>query len=612
MRLKKSWLIGGGIVLVLVIGGIWKATSSSAQVTFVTDTVQRGSLKQTVDVTGELQSVTDLSLAFDTSGSVRTIKAKIGDAVKAGDVIATLGADELAAAVDQAHQAVLQAQASLDAKNAGISTEEEAAQRASVAVAQAQVDAATIDASNALLQESTGNAADAASVASSQSDYDQVAAKNAEAQDQASEDLATALTAGLVSVRGGLATADQIFAVNNSLLDDEYHQYLGVNDPSAMSEGRAMFVQAEESRDAAEDALIALSDTPTVTEMTAIYTSTNTAFTQVSSTLLYAARALDASMSDSGTFSNADLNSLKSMIAAERTAVASAQAALMSSKQAFDTTIRENADRLTDATNALALAKANQSAGKVNRAATVAKANASLLVQQASLVQAQAALDQVLAKPRSVDVAGLEAAVGSAEANERAALARLRKTEIVAPIDGVISDIAYDIGEQVSAGQEMVTMFAQGDAYEIALDIPESDISKIAVGQATEITFDAFGDKVKFSGSVYSINPAQKVIQDVVFYEAKVVLSDENDVSVLKPGMSANVTILTNMRDGALHVPSRSVLEKDGKPYVRVPKNDHEFDERFVTTGLKADDGLTEITEGLNENETVIVTVKSE
>lgn len=596
----------------LVIGGIWKATSSSAQVTFVTDTVQRGSLKQTVDVTGELQSVTDLSLAFDTSGSVRTIKAKIGDAVKAGDVIATLGADELAAAVDQAHQAVLQAQASLDAKNAGISTEEEAAQRASVAVAQAQVDAATIDASNALLQESTGNAADAASVASSQSDYDQVAAKNAEAQDQASEDLATALTAGLVSVRGGLATADQIFAVNNSLLDDEYHQYLGVNDPSAMSEGRAMFVQAEESRDAAEDALIALSDTPTVTEMTAIYTSTNTAFTQVSSTLLYAARALDASMSDSGTFSNADLNSLKSMIAAERTAVASAQAALMSSKQAFDTTIRENADRLTDATNALALAKANQSAGKVNRAATVAKANASLLVQQASLVQAQAALDQVLAKPRSVDVAGLEAAVGSAEANERAALARLRKTEIVAPIDGVISDIAYDIGEQVSAGQEMVTMFAQGDAYEIALDIPESDISKIAVGQATEITFDAFGDKVKFSGSVYSINPAQKVIQDVVFYEAKVVLSDENDVSVLKPGMSANVTILTNMRDGALHVPSRSVLEKDGKPYVRVPKNDHEFDERFVTTGLKADDGLTEITEGLNENETVIVTVKSE
>lgn len=599
-------------MLLLVIGGIWKATSSSAQVTFVTDVVQRGSLQQTVDVTGELQSVTDLSLAFDTSGSVKTIKAKIGDVVEAGDVIATLGADELSAAADQARQAVLQAQASLDAKNAGISTEEEAAQRAGVAVAQAQVNAAGIDADNAQLQESTGNTADAAAVASSQSDYDQVSAKNVEAEAQASEDLETALTAALVSIRGGLATADQIFAVNNSLLDDEYHLYLGVNDPSSMSEGKAMFVQAEESRDAAENALIALSDAPTSAEISNIYLSTNTAFTQVSETLLYAARALDASVSDSGTFSNADLNTLKSTIAGERTTVASARGALESSKQTYDTVIRENADRFTDATNALSLAKANQSAGKANRSATVAKANATLLVQQASLTQSQAALDQVLAKPRGVDVAGLKAAVGSAEANERAALARLRKTEIVAPIDGVISDIVYDIGEQVSAGQEMVTMFAQGDAYDIALDIPESDITKIAVGQTADITFDAFGDKMKFSGSVYSINPAQKVIQDVVFYEAKVVLSGGNDEGVLKPGMSANVTILTNLRDGALYVPSRSVLEKDGQPYVRIPKNDHEFDERSVTTGLKADDGLTEIVDGVSENETVVVTVKSQ
>ena len=612
MRFKKSWLIGGGIVLILILGGIWKATSSSAQVTFVTDTVHRGSLEQTVDVTGELQSVTDLSLAFDTSGSVKMINAKIGDAVKAGDVIAMLGADELSAAADQAHQAVLQAQASLDAKNAGISSEEEAAQRAGVAVAQAQVNAAEIDAANAQLQESTGNTADAATVASSQSDYDQVSAKNAEAEAQASEDLETGLTAALVSIRGGLATADQIFAVNNSLLDDEYHQYLGVNDPSAMSEGKAMFVQAEESRDAAENALIALPDSPTSAEIAAIYTSTNTAFTQVSETLLYAARALDASISDSGTFSNADLNSLKSLIATERTTVASAQGALESSKQNFDTVIRENADRLTDATNALALAKANQSAGKANRAATVAKANATLLVQQASLTQSQAALDQVLAKPRGVDVAGLEAAVGSAEANERAALARLRKTEIVAPIDGVISDIAYDVGEQVNAGQEMVTMFAQGDAYEIALDIPESDVSKIAVGQTADITFDAFGDKVAFSGSVYSINPAQKVIQGVVFYEAKVVLTGDQSVTMLKPGMSADVTIHTNHKDAVLYVPSRAVLEKDGKPYVRVPKNDHEFDERVVTIGLKGDDGLTEIVDGLSENETVVVTVKTQ
>jgi RND family efflux transporter MFP subunit len=612
MKLTKL-RIGVLVVGVLGLVGLGYAFSGPSDVqTFVTDVVKRGGIAQTVEVTGELKSVSDLELSFETSGTVAAIFVEVGDTVNAGDVLAELGTSELGAAAEQARQGVAAAQAELNLRLEGVSSEEEAVERAGVAVAEAQLSSASIDVNAALIAQSTGDAQDAVTVASAQSDYDQVAAQNAEATTQAAEDLDAALGAALIAIRSGLETTDQILGVENTLLNNEINEYVGILDRNVLNYAVDAFRQAADARDDAEDAVLALTSSSAESEVLAAYLAASAALSSTSNTLLYTSRVLDASMSDSGDFSNADLIALRVTIANERTAVSSAISSLLSAKQAYDSALRVAGERLTDAVNSLALAVAQQSSGVASRAAAVAKADAAVAVQTANVTQAQARLAQVLADPRDIDVAGLRASVGRAEAEYAAAVARLRKAQVIAPIDGVVSDIAFDIGEQVPAGTAMISQIAGDDVYELVLDVPEADIAKLAVGQSADVTFDAFGDRVVFVGAVYSVSPAEHTISDVVFYEVKVVLNTDQDVSMLKSGMSADVVIHSSDRTDALYVPNRAILEKNNTPYVRVPKGEREFEEVSVTVGLKADNGVTEILSGVTEGQTIIISIKTE
>jgi NitT/TauT family transport system permease protein len=123
----------------------------------------------------------------------------------------------------------------------------------------------------------------------------------------------------------------------------------------------------------------------------------------------------------------------------------------------------------------------------------------------------------------------------------------------------------------------------------------------------------ALGDDMPFTATVTAIDPAEKVIQGVVFYQATLMFTSP-DVQMVKPGMSANVTIETARKEGVLYLPQRSVLEEDGKKFVRVPNNSEDpssFDVVYVTTGLRANDGLLEIVSGVSEGQTVILTIKN-
>jgi HlyD family secretion protein len=190
------------------------------------------------------------------------------------------------------------------------------------------------------------------------------------------------------------------------------------------------------------------------------------------------------------------------------------------------------------------------------------------------------------------------------------ASARLAETRIVSPLAGVVTAVEVQVGEAASALAPVISVLANEDQYKITLNLPEADVAKVQVGQVAEVTFDAFGDDQRFTAAVAFIDPAEQVIQGVVFYEATVLLDAAQDLRLLKPGMSANVTITTASRAGALSVPSRSVLEKDGVKYVRIPEGDS-FREQMVRIGMRADGGVMEITDGLNEGETVIISIKA-
>jgi len=379
-------------------------------------------------------------------------------------------------------------------------------------------------------------------------------------------------------------------------------EFIAINtDAQALISATNAFEVAAMSRDAAEDALLAV-DADDIASVNAAADDVELAYSDAYETLLQTNRVLGATSSDSSEFSLDDLDALKATISAATSALVSDGLALVNARQAYADAERAVADDVRDAENALATATAA-------RDRDIAKASAAVTSREADLARARAALATATATPRAVDLASYEASVTQAEADARSALARLRDAQVVAPIDGILTAVNADPGESVTAGIGVVTVLSAGLDFEIALDIPESDVAKTREGQTADVTFDAFGDDLVFGGTLFSIDPAQKLIEGVVFYEAKVLLDPDQDLSAVKPGMSADVTVVTGERTGVLTVPSRAVLERDGHKYVRVPSGDA-YEERTVTVGLRADGGIIEITSGLSEGETVIVSIR--
>jgi RND family efflux transporter MFP subunit len=197
-----------------------------------------------------------------------------------------------------------------------------------------------------------------------------------------------------------------------------------------------------------------------------------------------------------------------------------------------------------------------------------------------------------------------QALVKKAEALNRAARINVGETYLYAPIAGTIIKRNADLGE-IAVSTSTILTVAEGE-MEIETNVPESDIIKVSLGQKANIAFDAFPVDVKFEASIFNIEPASTVIQDVVYYKVKLRL--DNLDPRIKPGMSCDVDIKTAEKPNVIAIPLRAVKTEGDKKYVEILQDEkNQITEKvYVTTGLEGDDGIVEITSGLNGGENVI------
>lgn len=609
--MKKRTKIILSVIGILFVGGItFAATHRSSGLTVVIETVKRGNIYQTVEVTGDTQSVQNIDLAFNTSGTIAVINKKIGDTVKAGNVLAVLSEAKIAASLSQAANAVNQAQAALDVKRAGATQEEIAVYIAGVSSAQAAVDAAQSGLNQTQLESSQTQNIGNVNVVTAETSLSQIESSTGEDLLHAQQDELESLRSLVSEVRNALSKADAVLGVENQLVNIDFDQDLGISDPNSFSNAVDSFIIAGKSRDVAED-MLALVSIDSISTLAAATSAAQTAYEDTYTTLLDTSKVLDATTGGSASLSMDDLSAMKTSISGATSALTADGSALNSTRQILETTTRSNANDVTNAENALTKAKATRDQNNASFTAQIASATSTLALRESDLVKAQAQLAQISAAPRSVDLAGLEAAVAITQAQYSAALANAADARIISPIDGIVTAVNGDIGEQATMGSTMITLLGAVDQFEIVMNIPEADIAKIHIGQTSTITFDAFGEDREFQGSVLSINPAEKLIEGVVFYESKVILNTGTDTTNVKSGMSANVTIHTREAQNALYIPKRAILEDAQGKYVRIPKGtDGTFDRRSVTAGLTGDDGSAEILSGLSEGETIIVTIR--
>ncbi len=227
---------------------------------------------------------------------------------------------------------------------------------------------------------------------------------------------------------------------------------------------------------------------------------------------------------------------------------------------------------------------------------------------EASLASAKASLALKKAPARPEDIGIAEAQVISAQGQVQLAQVNLNNTLITAPTDGTITQIDIKLGELASASKEVMKLLNVGELHTEA-QVSEADIASVAIGQTIDNTFDALGPDQHFKSKVLTVNPASTVVSGVVNY--KVTGSLEN-VPGIKPGMTANMTILVTEKEDVLVAPSSAIINRDGEKFVRViddPKK-KTYHEVPVKTDLEADGGLVEIVSGLSLDQEIVTYIK--
>lgn len=153
------------------------------------------------------------------------------------------------------------------------------------------------------------------------------------------------------------------------------------------------------------------------------------------------------------------------------------------------------------------------------------------------------------------EVAAANAEVSAAQATLTNNLTNLGYSKITSPVDGTVILRAVDVGQTVAASFNTPTLFEVAKdltQMQIETSVSEADIGKIKVGQKAKYTLDGYQNRV-FEGEVTQVRLASTTTNNVVTYTA--IVSVDNSEGLVIPGMSANVSIITNSVKDALCVP---------------------------------------------------------
>ena len=170
---------------------------------------------------------------------------------------------------------------------------------------------------------------------------------------------------------------------------------------------------------------------------------------------------------------------------------------------------------------------------------------------------AQADLDAARAQYEAA-----EAQVQQSNAALQQAQTNLHYTNINSPIDGVVVDRQYDVGQTVAASFQAPTLFSIAQdltKMQVQADVDQSDIGRVAVGQLARFTVDAYPDE-EFRGRISQIRLNASVNQNVVSYP--VIIEVPNPDEKLRPKMTANVTIDVAQVQNVLRIPNAALRFK--------------------------------------------------
>ncbi|MDX2073340.1 MAG: efflux RND transporter periplasmic adaptor subunit [Alphaproteobacteria bacterium] len=193
----------------------------------------------------------------------------------------------------------------------------------------------------------------------------------------------------------------------------------------------------------------------------------------------------------------------------------------------------------------------------------------------------------------------MAATLNVAQAQVDLAKAKLDKTRITAPFDGVMGLRHISPGDVVSAGQDIAT-FQSKNPMKIEFTLPENATRIVAVGQKINVQVDALAGR-DFVGSIYALDPQIDASSRNITLRALI----PNDDNALKPGLFAHISVITANRDKALFVPEPAIVPRGNNNFVLLVNKENKVETVPVTVGEHRN-GEVEIVKGLTANDIVV------
>jgi HlyD family secretion protein len=231
--------------------------------------------------------------------------------------------------------------------------------------------------------------------------------------------------------------------------------------------------------------------------------------------------------------------------------------------------------------------------------------------------RATALREQAAAAERELDAATnrLESAIAMVAQGKAAVESlevQLRYATVLSPLAGKVLDVFVEEGSAVSAvtavtGGTPLVSLAAADALHLEGLIDENEVSRVKVGQPARIRTEAFEDRV-FEGQVRKIAPLGERKQNVTYFEVEIEITD-SDSALLRPRMSGDGEIVTEILEEVLVVPETALLYDGSQIYVEVQADSGDpsrFERKDIKIGAVEGDRV-QVLEGLEGGEEVLL-----
>jgi RND family efflux transporter MFP subunit len=567
------------VIIILAVGGYYGYQKLNAGTTKVSYVTQPASLQTiTVSVTGsgqvsELNSVDIKPQVSGNSESLVTLNIKKGDQVKAGQVLAIVDQSTALASISQAKSTLTNAEANYQTLVAG-------ATAVDVNISQNSLTQAQNSYNNALLSQQNTIQTTATNVTQAQNTLNDLVDTTSNANPTNKRGLLiTAIDTQLTQDRSALDAENKIF------LDDSFKAVFGATNSSLVNNAKTSYAQAVIFLTTAQNSLSNAKISRTDINVDQAVNDAVAALNGTQQSLNYSYSALQNSVSGNGV-PQSTIDTYKSSMNSQLGTINGGITSIQNSAQALK-------DAITAAQNAL------QSA-QLSETSQLAQAKASVDSSANSLQNAKDQLTKLTAAPTVQSVNTALASVASAKTQLQQASTNYDNTIIKAPFDGLIAASNVNKGDQVSPTTVIATLIT--NQFVVNIPLNEVDVAKVQIGQPAILTFDALPD-LTVAGKVLDIDTIGTVSQGVVTYNVKISL-DTQDVGV-KPGMSTNISIITQVAADVLSVPNAAIKTSGTTSYVLELDASGAPQNFPVTIGI-ANDTYTQILSGIKENDNVV------